>query len=158
MFSVDWMVAQRDEYNKITHVLREHELFCYTHLSELPFSQQRKWVILLYSSFWATIKSTEKMSYFVVEYGKFVNIRYIFLLACRAYSWLVIISASPNVDITSLGRRVRGFFNSLLYSSFWATFKSTEKMSYFVILISLSYHSVNRENELFCYSSSERWV
>jgi hypothetical protein len=30
---------------------------------------------------------------------KFVNIRYIFLLACRAYSWLVIISASPNVDI-----------------------------------------------------------
>ena len=44
-----------------------------------------------------------------------------------------------------------------IYSSFWATIQSTEKMSYFVILIFLSYHSVNRENELFCCGIWSKW-
>ena len=41
---------------------------------------------------------------------KFVNIRYIFLLARRAYIQLII-SVSPNVEITSPGRLASGFFN-----------------------------------------------
>ena len=39
---------------------------------------------------------------------KFVHIRYIFLLARRAYIQLII-SASTNVEITSPGRRASGF-------------------------------------------------
>jgi hypothetical protein len=41
---------------------------------------------------------------------KFVHIRYIFLLARRAYIQLII-SASTNVEITSPGRQASGFFN-----------------------------------------------
>jgi hypothetical protein len=36
-----------------------------------------------------------------VKIDKFVNIRYIFLLACRAYSWLF--QLAQNIEITSVG-------------------------------------------------------